>query len=235
MKKVKIIIIIVFVLLVFFIGYKGYYLNKYNTIEFENEYMKFIELYKNRDQYTIKHNNITEDEYIKFKNIKFKNIFKNYIENNDFEKNNYIEYRLLDNNKSYFSITIDEPIYMSNICSNSKTCFNGQKYMKKNNLISEVDLLKYSYNNQKKITIFSNINEIEDNYIQKYILACEYGHENLEKIKIINGIYSGTVVTTKNTIKVDIDKDKCRYSIFFVNTNIKDKELEDILNSLEIN
>lgn len=239
MKKFSILILkITLIIVIIFIGYKGYYLNKYNTSAIESEYKNFIELFKNREQYTIKHKKISESEYIKFKNIKFKNNFKDYIKNTEFEENNYIEYRLLDkNNKinSYFSISITQPIYMTSICLNNEECFDAQAYMKKNNLLNEIDILEYSYSNQKKPNVFSNIDEIKDNYIQKHIIASEYGKENLEKIVLLDGIYNGIVVTTKNTTKIEIMKEEEKYSLFFVDTNIKDKELEDILNSLEIN
>ena len=85
-KTIGIICILLIVLAcISFIGYKVYLLNAYNTKEFDNNYLYFLDILKKKDTYTIKNNNKQISDYLKYDKLKIGTDYANMISKNEKE------------------------------------------------------------------------------------------------------------------------------------------------------
>lgn len=225
----KIKIILVLIILTFsFVGVKCFYLNKYDCDKFHDMYENFLELYEDKEIYTVVTKGLNDENYLSLLNLKLENKFDGYLKSEDFTDNNYIQYSLSDNN--YISLMIMNPRYKSFDENN----LSAEKYVKDNDLDNEVEFMDYVYrHNDSKINIFSSIKDIKNNYIVQRSLA-SLGSEKIDQLIVFNGELVGYALISNNYYSVYIEEDGKVYGLSFGNSLDSLDELKDILNTIVI-
>ena len=232
-KKLLILCLMGIICVVCFFGFKLFYLNKYNTDEFDDMYANFLELYDGREFYTIEDNKLSGVDYLSLLNLKLDNNFNGYILSNDSLDDNYVRYELFDDKgkvKSAISLLVIEPRYKSFDENN----LSAEDYVKENDLNTETEFFDYVFKNKEKsINVFSSIKDIKNNYIIKRTLAA-LGNDKTNKLIILTGKYDGYVVVIENNYSVYIEKGAKMYALSFVRAIDSEKELKNILNTIVI-
>lgn len=243
MKKKKgiiIITIIIALVIISFIGYKVYLLNRYSTKEFDNQYSYFLDIIKKRDTYTTQSKNNLVTDYLKYDKLKIENIFENYILQEE-THSNLVEYRLYEKNKVISSVVIlkSNPIYKSEIYKDEEK-ISIDNILKRHHLKDTLDLFEYLSNNEnKKENIFSSKEDIKESYAIKKVLSEAYGNiedksNKLQSITFIDGEYKGYFLTYPSNYEINILNNDKEYITSLINTNLSKEQVYDLLNTIEI-
>lgn len=240
-KYIKLMLKISLLCIGFFIGYKFYYLYKYNvssrTIKNYDAYIKFL---SETENITIDSKTEEFNDYLKFNNIKIRNDWGNSLEL--MEDNTYShKYVAYDENRNLlYSIWIGGPEenIVDTLIKDSKNADNGtyKKYYEENDIYDVISLFKYlTKNKDKKINIFTSTREIEWFYTMNVVPAAIF--ENATDLKFIDGSHRGIMYTreTNNQKSVLIIKDGKTYIIeFFGLDYFKDEYIKELLETLII-
>ncbi len=220
MKTIKIILKIIILCIGFYIGYKCYYLYKYNvstrTIKNYEEYEKFINNSKELTIITKKEENV---KYLEYKNIKIRNDWGDTLELME-DNANSVKYVSYDENRNIkYSIWIfgPEENTIDAFINESKNANKGtyKKYYEENKVYDIISLFKYLRQKQKKPNLFTNLREIEWYYTMNAIPAAIF--EGASDLQIIKGDYNGIAYTYKNSDQksIIINKNDESYGIQF--------------------
>ena len=231
-RKIFIVCLLIVTCIICFCGVKLFYLNKYNTEEFDDAYANFLELYDGREYYAIE-NKILKDDYLSLLNLKLDNRFGEYILSVDSSDDNYIKYELFDENDKVISM-ISLLVMDSRYKSFDENDLSAENFVRENNLNNEVEFMDYVFKNKNEnISIFSSVKDIKNNYIVKRTLAA-LGSDKTNKLIILTGKYDGYVVVIENNYSVYIEKGAKMYALSFVRAIDSEKELKNILNTIVI-
>ncbi len=234
-KRAWVTIIILIVL--FAIGYKVCaYFAYVKNLSYEN---KGIVLDGN---YTIKTNEINEDEYLVFDNIKMKNIFNGYTKYED--NTNTLKYiqRFDDNalNKAIYIGAEDE--FVDILLNDELNVFSmdisieDPKYIKKvfdrNNIKNDIDLMKYFVEHYyDKTTFFNTISKQKEVYFMNVLANILV--PSLNNINIIDGDYEGFVINSNAVKEITIVKNNKRYYFTFIGDR-DEENIQEFINTVII-
>ncbi len=248
MKK-KIILIISFILLILYFGYKGFNLYYYNINQITTQdFETFVEQFNISDTINLKHKDIESNDYFQYKNIKIRNDFKDFeqLELNTNVDNSSPKLVLKDktNNTSkafwmgiadtyVYLAKADKTLYGTN--DNRITNTNLTSILEKNNIHNDIELLNY-LSNQKyvKNNIFTSVKKMKENYTIQFMMSVMM--PTMNSITLINGDYEGYIFNLKDNMKeVSILKNNKRYTFMFISDTTLTKEyLTDILSTIVI-
>lgn len=241
MKK-RIIIISISLLIIYF-SYKIFILKYYDIEKFSN-----LLDFNYKDKITIKHKDIDDNSYLKFKNLKIRNDFKLY-QNLDqiVDENSSSKLVLKDtNNKVIKAFWMGYTNTYLDLLKSDKTFFgqsnikiikniNIEDILKMHKISNDILLFDYLLNNKNNNNnIFTSVKKIKENYTI-YSISSIMIPENIS-ITLIDGDYKGYIFNLKDNIReVNILKDDKRYTFTFMDTNNVDNEyLNDILNTVVV-
>lgn len=244
-KKAKIIIIII-ILLFICIGYKSFMLYIYDVNAYtSSQYQDDIKDLKIGNTYNIKHIDYNDSESIVYKNFKIKNISKDLTENKEISaQRKDLTYSLNTDNKkspktlisigiaeSYISRTKEVADSIGNI---SIAKFNPDKYMKKNNINNDIELLNEIIKRKNnKSNIFTTVDKMRENFtfqmLSQFIPTSNDGYD------LITGKNQGIIENNDNFKEISIIKGNKRYYIFCYNLNyFTDDIITEIISSVSI-
>lgn len=234
-KRAWVTIIILIVL--FAVGYKVCaYLAYVKNLQFEN---KGIVL---SDNYTIKTNEIDENDYLVFDNIKMKNVFDEFTKYED-ETNTLKYIQRFDDNKLNKAIYIGADSQFVDILLNNKLevfsmnfTIEDPKYIKKvfdkNNIKNDIDLVNYFVKHYKdKTTFFNTISKQKEVYFMNTIANIIV--PSLNNINLIDGDYEGFVFNANSVKEISIIKDNKKYYFTFIG-DYEEEFIQDFMNTVVI-
>lgn len=180
-KKILIVLIFIFLLLLTFLGYKVFLLNKYKTNERTLDTNTiFIETV------TISNDKKVDGDVIIFEELSVKNYF-NEFEEHKTNSNLKAKYDMEGNVVSAYSISKDKQYINSIDLENDK-------------IKTDIELFKYIKDNYYfKNTIFTSKKIIENNYLINSFV--ENGMPEFENITLINGKINGYILGMGNSRK----------------------------------
>ncbi len=217
MKKNCIIIFIGIIgVLGILLTYKIYAVNKYSTKNFKRPDINI------KEPLTISNKKIDDADYFKVDNIMIKNDFKEFRQTSDnddriktyslYDENNklkagikFIEYVTYIEGLKDVSILSGDP----NIKGKDITSF-----MKSHEFKNDFEFIKYLSNlKEEKVTIFTSINKMKDNYTAYYLASNLLPKGNYKEIL---GDYTGYLIETEyDTVSVNIVNSDKLYIIEF--------------------
>lgn len=240
----------VLILIIAYIGYKGYLLSKYK-VSINDELKEQLE--NSNQTITITTNsNFNENEMMEFKNLIYKKLEGNFVFNEDKSSNDslnpYNSYYLSDIDNEdftvFFRVGTTYSVYEILTSSDSDiTTFgfsfkgtNKKQILEKYSLENDFDIYKYIVNHYNdKMNILSNRNEIKLNYLIKMYASVAIP---ASKISLIDGDLKGYMYTIKDGLmyEVHIIRDGSNYVFGFFNGkgnnyfNLSD--IKDFLNNV---
>ena len=241
MKKKIIIIVLILLLVGGYFGIKGFALSYYDV----GVYNSFKDDLTIKDTMTIKKSNLTDGEYLTFKNIKVKNEFKNFklLE----QDSDLIRYGLRDDKNNliatFFMGTLNSIVdglrNEESLIDESKKTSNKDlvEILDKNNINNDVDLFSFlSEHKNVKNNIFTPLKEMKENYAIEYMASVVW--QPNRKITIIDGDYQGYLLNEKSTnanlYEARIEYDGQLYVFIFLNKEeyFKKEDINNILNTV---
>lgn len=244
-KKNIVLIVILFILVVFYFGCKGFYLYYYNIGNSFENYEEYIEGLNIKDTILVQHQ--TVEDYLEFNGIKVKNEFTNF---EPFETSQNIEdvvkYVLRDEKGSVLaSFWMGTTYTYVDILKNDSTLFGTSdkrisntsftNFLEKNNIHNDIQLFQYLINHKfKKNHIFTSVKNMREEYSLQFIVSIML--PTIDHITLIDGDYQGYIFNMTNKVKeVSILKNDKRYILTFINTDyFTDELIEEILNTMVI-
>lgn len=248
MKKKYIILIVVLLFLIIFgyLGYKIFNLYYYNTNDImEDNYKNFLNKLEIKNTITI-NTNSNVDNYLTFKNIKIRNDFEKFkkIDESD-DMLEYVKYVLYDENENakagfVFGISDtyvnmfkeDVTVYGDSI---KKINDSGlEEFFKKNNITNDIELFEYLKNNKDvKNNIFTSVKQMKNNYTIHLLSSIAF--PSLENYTLIEGDYTGYIFNSQNIKEVSILKDDKKYTFTFIKLDyFTDNYINELLNTIII-
>ena len=226
--KTRKIIIFISLLIVIYLGFKFYCYKKYessSSLELSN--------IKINGKMTINHVDLSDSEYITFRNLKFKNIFDGYEKLN--EKNDTYKMILKGENgdigRAIFIGTDDQYVYIINNNEEYKTL--SKSVIKKENIKDDFDFLKYmEKHNDDKVKFFMTTRRQKQIYSVNEFKSLML--PSIEFIKEVDGDFRGYIFkTNKDIIEVNILKDNKKYYFTFIG-NYTDNFVNEFMNTVVI-
>lgn len=180
-KKILIVLIFIFLLLLTFLGYKVFLLNKYKanerTLDANSIFIETV---------TISNDKKVDGDVITFEELSVKNYF-NEFEEHKTNSNLKAKYDMDGNVVSAYSISKDKQ-YINSID------------LKSDEIKTDIELFKYIKDNYYfKNTIFTSKKIIENNYLINSFV--ENGMPEFENITLINGKINGYILDMGNSRK----------------------------------
>lgn len=249
MKKKNVVLIVICILLLvcFYFGYKGFNLYYYNIKNITTEnYQNFIDSLYIKETINIKHNELSQNDYLEFKAMKIKNEFQ------EFKKLEYPQSTedslklVLDkkDSKNKIAFWMSETDTYVELLKTDKTLFgtgdnritNGNltDVLKKNNITNDIELFQF-LEKQKSVknNIFTSIKQMKENYALQFMVSVCL--PTIENITLIDGDYQGYIFNMKNMKEVSILKNNKRYVFMFMDTTyFTDEKIKDLLSTLVI-
>lgn len=112
---------------------------------------------------------------------------------------------------------------------------NLDKLMEKNNITSEIDLIKYYYDNRTKNSIFTSSNDIKMNYLSDICVKNSVLNSTSDDDYYLEGDISGMAVFEKNHFSMDVyNKDKNEYYHIWLSKTPKKSSYKEIFTEDEI-
>ena len=226
--KTRKIIIFISLLIVIYLGFKFYCYKKYessSSLELSN--------IKINGKMTTNHVDLSDSEYITFRNLKFKNIFDGYEKLN--EKNDTYKMILKGENgdigRAIFIGTDDQYVYIINNNEEYKTL--SKSVIKKENIKDDFDFLKYmEKHNDDKVKFFMTTRRQKQIYSVNEFKSLML--PSIEFIKEVDGDFRGYIFkTNKDIIEVNILKDNKKYYFTFIG-NYTDNFVNEFMNTVVI-
>ena len=236
-KKGLLIVLVILVLLIgAYFGYKLYLISYYSDKSLNYSFKEISNAYKMNNNITVNTKKLDDKDYLQFKEIKIKNDFKNFTKN-DIDDTSVIYTN--KSNKSQITISIN-PTYLdfyflveSNLegADNKNTIYQDRiDYLKKNNVINDLELFNFLASNNYKKNVFTSIKDIKGAYAT-YLVAQIMVPQKLTKI---SGDLKG-YIREKNDIKeVNILKNNKRYMFMLIGDYFTEDKVNDLLNTIII-
>ena len=223
-KKISFKILIILFIIIIFIVNKCFvllaYKNNINKSDVTNIFNETI---------IVKNIKKLQDNILAFEEISIYDFFEDYEEDN---KNTFIMGKKYENNEliSYYSIAsrnefikdlVDNKFELYNDAANKKRAKKAiTKYLKKNNINNDIDLLKHIKNNYYfKSSFFDSIDNIRNKYIMNtfiYTVLPEY-----KSIKLIDGELKGIFIEGNTYSVIYLIYNNKLYEIVLMGEEIK--------------
>lgn len=216
-----------------YLGYKLFYLAYFNLNHIQENSAKNIKI---TDTITIKHQLLSENEYLTWQDIRVKNSFQDF---KQLEQNNSLK---LVAPKIKTSFWLGSWYTNIELLKSEKEAFMNDKRLKttdvtdflnKKKITNDIELLKY-LSKKEKNTIFTSVKEMEQKYALYTFMSTIL--PETKEIYLIDGDYQGYLLHYKNNMsEACILKNNKRYIFTFVNQEyFTQNKIKDILNTLEI-
>lgn len=232
-NKWRYLIVIMIVIIIGFVSYKLFLLNKYksekvliNRESIFNEILTINELENTKDS-----------ERLSFEGLTIKNYFKEYTEsenspifkvkyNDDGEVNSFYSISKYDHYINFLNLNSFE-IYdeNDNINYDFSTEENTKKYLKEKNINNDIDLLNYIKDNYYiENNLFMSKKAMINNYLINSFV--ELTLPDFENIVLINGQINGYIINIKNTNvkEIHIIHEDAQYILTLCGEEITKKE-----------
>ncbi len=226
--KIKKIIIFISLLILIYLGFKFYCYKKYES-------SSFLELsnVKINGKMIINHVDLSDSEYITFRNLKFKNIFDGYEKLNE-ETDTYKMIFKGENGNIDRAIFIgidNQYVYIINNNKEYKTL--SKNVIKKENIKDDFDFLKYmEKHNDDEVKFFMTTRRQKQIYSVNEFKSSML--PSIEFAKEVDGDFRGYIFkTNKDIIEVNILKDNKKYYFTFLG-NYTDNFVNDFMNTVVI-
>lgn len=245
-KKVVIVLVILIIIVGGYLGYKVYYLNKYNVDDMEEYYQKFINLVGEKDTYTVHASKLDDSEYYIFDELCIKNFFSGFQE--DKISSHVKTFTTLTGESTNVSLFHHElPLYLAYPPLTKKDAIYMNKFMNKNHLNTILDLFDYLYQNQdRKVGIFDSLSTIRENYVVmfnvgSFALSDSYSDE---KLTYLTGDYLGYLHEAKFNLDSGeilncyivhfiVDEEEYGFTILTSDEKIDKQYVLDLINTIE--
>jgi len=247
-RKVLYIVLIIFLIFSYFGRQSINYFWIYNINYFTGDsYHEWMRNFKIVDTISINKNSSVMNDYVTFKNIKIRNDFNDYSKMEQISTDDSVKYVLYDeNNESVASFWISKRSSYVEMLKGDVSIFGGNdeilsssdriSFLKKENIVNDVDLVKYLANNKNiKNSFFDSNNKMQENYTIQFLSMNIFPKVN--SIVLIDGDYSGYIIEVDNNIKeVHIINGNDEVLGFtFANTNYyTDEYIKNLLSTLVI-
>lgn len=241
-KRLKMIILCVFIIIIFIISFKGINLYLYNIEIYSDDAQQYNEGLQITKTIVIEKSSISNSEKINFKNINLKNSFQNFELSAKNDK--ALEYVLRDENgnkKQIFTLVINDT-YVNTIkngdlsfASGTLQNLNRSKILKENSIDNDIELIKKIVETKDvKNNFFDSISRMKEVFFFQDVALEMF--PILENIKLIEGEFTGYIFKVNEAMTVIniLKKDK-RYTFQFFGFEITEQYIYEFLNDLEIN
>lgn len=230
-----------------YVGYQGvnWYIYHTNSMS-EKDYKELVEKLKIKDTITIHHTDLSEEEYLTFKNIKIKNKFQDFQVLEEENNNDFIKYAIYDaeNPKKVtasFWMGIDET-FMYHFQLNQSVFgidysqfdkVDRIKLLEKNKVTNDIELLEYLVKHKNvQNHLFTAVSQMKENYVIKTFISVALPSGT---IRVIDGDYQGYLFESGNIREVNILKDDKRYVFTFVGKDyFSEDDVKELLSTIVI-
>lgn len=223
-KKIFITLIgITIITLIILLVQKISIINKYKINNYDKQYNKFIELYKNKTELTITNKDITE-ELIEFNDLSIPNILGTYevVEESLIHKS-------LKNSKTNILITYTN----ESICKILNDDSNIDERCNSKEIFGFLDYFEYIYNYDEKVNIISSKNEIIKDYELKMLLN-NINFDYSEQLITVNGNNDMVILKGDKSIEIFVNNKEKRYTISLNNIELNNQQLTNFLSGIKI-
>ena len=246
MKKKILIMIGIVLIVLLFVGYKGYYYLTYRPENISDKnYDEFMKSFEIHNDININKKNVKDNNYLIFRNIKIRNDFKDYIVRYESEDNKTYELKDKSGNiKAIFRIGIEDNEINDFLKEGMFNKKDKEKFLSNHNITNDKELLdfiikKHNTNN----TIFTSVNKMKENAMIQYLTFVSLS--NPTYITKINGAYTGYIIgkeknnspNTKykniNTIRI-LNNNKIYSFGFWISDEFTEEYLKDIIETIII-
>lgn len=246
---IAIVISVILILITTFVCYKIFLLDKYDVKKLETtNYDNFLKAYNERENITVNHIAVENNDYLIYKNIKIKNVYQDYSIDEELSFESMVTYKKKDASGETIDsirLSITEESYIDWFAAKEKNFFMSIEsdgtsmpleaditdYLSKNEVDEDLSLFKLLNNTRDfKPNIFTSSKKIKDNYGSHLIASIAL--PTIDKFIILTGEHNGYIMATENYKEVHIFKDNYAYNLMF--TSKTESEILELLNTLII-
>ena len=244
-KKILIIIGIVLVVLLF-VGYKGYYYLTYRPENIsDKKYDEFMKSFEIHNDININKKEVDNNNYLIFRNIKIRNDFKDYVLR--FESEDNKTYELDDENgniKAIFRIGIENNEINDFLNEGMFDKKDKEMFLSKHNISNDKELFDFIIKKHNtNSTIFTSVGKMKENAMIQYLTFVSLS--NPTYITKINGDYTGYIIGKEknnstnakykniNTVRL-LNGNKIYSFGFWISDDFTEEYLKDIIETIII-